>query len=206
MDSIIFDLDGTLWDSRRTVSKSWSKVVQEVKYGRGEVTEDDLKKTMGLQVKDIAARLFDYLDEDKQMELILKCCEREQVDLRREGGVLYPDLEEVLQKLSSRYRLFIVSNCQEGYIESFYAYHGLEKYFLDFENPGRTGLTKGENIKLLMERNNISSAVYVGDTQGDCDAAKFAGVPFVFANYGFGNPDSYEYLIQVPFDLVDLFL
>lgn len=206
MDSIIFDLDGTLWDSRKTVSKSWSKVVQEVQYGQGEVTEDDLKKTMGLQIKDIAARLFDYLDEAKQMELILKCCDREQVDLKREGGVLYPELEEVLQKLSSRYRLFIVSNCQEGYIESFYSYHGLERYFLDFENPGRTGLTKGENIKLLMERNNISAAVYVGDTQGDCDAAKFAGVPFVFANYGFGNPDSYDYLIDKPFDLVDLFL
>lgn len=206
MDSIIFDLDGTLWDSRKTVSKSWSKVLQEVKYGQGEVTEDDLKKTMGLQIKDIAARLFDYLDEAKQMELILKCCDREQVDLKREGGVLYPELEEVLQKLSSRYRLFIVSNCQEGYIESFYSYHGLERYFLDFENPGRTGLTKGENIKLLMERNNISAAVYVGDTQGDCDAAKFAGVPFVFANYGFGNPDSYDYLIDKPFDLVDLFL
>ncbi|WP_419961249.1 HAD family hydrolase [Psychrobacillus sp. BM2] len=206
MDSIIFDLDGTLWDSRKTVSKSWSKVVQEVKYGQGEVTEDDLKKTMGLQIKDIAARLFDYLDEAKQMELILICCDREQVDLKREGGVLYPELEEVLQKLSSRYRLFIVSNCQEGYIESFYSYHGLERYFLDFENPGRTGLTKGENIKLLMERNNISAAVYVGDTQGDCDAAKFAGVPFVFANYGFGNPDSYDYLIDKPFDLVDLFL
>lgn len=206
MDSIIFDLDGTLWDSRKTVSKSWSRVLQEVKYGQGEVTEDDLKKTMGLQIKDIAARLFDYLDEAKQMELILKCCDREQVDLKREGGVLYPELEEVLQKLSSRYRLFIVSNCQEGYIESFYSYHGLERYFLDFENPGRTGLTKGENIKLLMERNNISAAVYVGDTQGDCDAAKFAGVPFVFANYGFGNPDSYDYLIDKPFDLVDLFL
>lgn len=205
MESIIFDLDGTLWDSRKTVSKSWTQVVQEVKYGRGEVTEDDLKKTMGLQVKDIAALLFNYLDEDKQMELILECCKREQVDLCREGGILYPDLEEVLQKLSSRYSLFIVSNCQEGYIETFYKFHGLGKYFVDFENPGRTGLTKGENIKLLMERNTISSAVYVGDTEGDRVAAKFAGIPFVLANYGFGNPEDYDFLIEKPKDLLELF-
>ncbi len=205
MESIIFDLDGTLWDSRKTVSKSWTTVVQEKEYGRGEVSEEDLKKIMGLQVKEIAAQLFHYLDEEKQMELILECCEREQVDLRREGGILYPNLEEVIQKLSSRYSLFIVSNCQQGYIESFYAYHKLEDYFVDFENPGRTGLTKGENIKLLMKRNKISSAVYVGDTQGDYDAAKFAGIPFVYASYGFGHPEGYDYLIKKPSDLLELF-
>ena len=38
-----------------------------------------------------------------------------------------------------------------------------------------------------MERNNIKSAVYIGDTDGDEKAARFAGIPFVYAEYGFGN-------------------
>lgn len=205
IDSIIFDLDGTLWDSSKTVAQSWTQVVQESPYGKGKITEEDLSKTMGLQTQEIAAILFDYLDEEKQMELILACCQREQDDLLRKGGILYPQLEETLLALSKKFRLFIVSNCQEGYIETFYAFHKLEKYFLDFENPGRTGLSKGENIQLVMERNHIKKAVYVGDTQGDMLSAKFAGIPFVFASYGFGKPEAYDYIIEKPIDLLNIF-
>ncbi|QPR70397.1 HAD family hydrolase [Lysinibacillus macroides] len=205
MDSIIFDLDGTLWDSRKTVAKSWTKIVQESPLGKGSVTEEDLSKTMGLQIKEIAAMLFHYLNEQQQLELILACCQQEQIDLLREGGILYPQLEETLVALSARFRMFIVSNCQEGYIETFYDYHQLGKYFLDFENPGRTGLSKGENIQLIMERNNIKNAVYVGDTNGDMLAAQFAGIPFVYASYGFGQPEQYDYVIEQPSDLLTLF-
>nr|WP_221887677.1 HAD family hydrolase [Lysinibacillus sp. SDF0037] len=205
MDSIIFDLDGTLWDSSKTVAQSWTQVVQRSPYGKGKITEENLSKTMGLQIQEIAAILFDYLDEEKQMELILACCQQEQDDLLRNGGILYPQLEETLLALSKKFRLFIVSNCQEGYIETFYAFHKLEKYFLDFENPGRTGLSKGENIQLIMKRNHIKKAVYVGDTQGDMLSAKFAGIPFVFASYGFGKPEEYDYIIEKPIDLLKIF-
>ncbi|MFJ7913703.1 MULTISPECIES: HAD family hydrolase [unclassified Lysinibacillus] len=205
IDSIIFDLDGTLWDSSKTVAQSWTQVVQRSPYGKGKITEEDLSKTMGLQIQEIAAILFDYLDEEKQMELILACCQQEQDDLLRNGGILYPQLEETLLALSKKFRLFIVSNCQEGYIETFYAFHKLEKYFLDFENPGRTGLSKGENIQLIMKRNHIKKAVYVGDTQGDMLSAKFAGIPFVFASYGFGKPEEYDYIIEKPIDLLNIF-
>ncbi|MFJ3387908.1 HAD family hydrolase [Lysinibacillus sp. NPDC086135] len=205
IDSIIFDLDGTLWDSSNTVAQSWTQVVQRSPYGKGKITEENLSKTMGLQIQEIAAILFDYLDEEKQMELILACCQQEQDDLLRNGGILYPQLEETLLALSKKFPLFIVSNCQEGYIETFYAFHKLEKYFLDFENPGRTGLSKGENIQLIMKRNHIKKAVYVGDTQGDMLSAKFAGIPFVFASYGFGKPEEYDYIIEKPIDLLNIF-
>ncbi|AMQ07865.1 HAD family hydrolase [Sporosarcina psychrophila] len=206
MDSIIFDLDGTLWDSRKTVAKSWSEVVKSSPDGIGEITEEDLKATMGLQIKDIAKIVFGYLDETKQMELILDCCHNERLYLLDEGGQLFPGLEEVLQKLSERYKLFIVSNCQEGYIEAFYEYHGLKQYFQDFENPGRTGLSKGENIQLVIERNQLKSPVYVGDTQSDKDATEYAKVPFVYAAYGFGQVEVFNYKIDNFEELINLFM
>jgi len=196
MDSIIFDLDGTLWDSRENVAKSWNQVLKSYPYAKGTVTEKDLKKVMGLQLPDIAKVLFDYLDEERQLELIEKCSLIENQYLQEKGGTLYPKLEEVLQKLSQKFKLFIVSNCQDGYIEAFFESHGLEQYFKDFENPGRTGLTKGENIQLIMKRNHLSSPIYVGDTQGDRDAAAYAGIPFVYAAYGFGEVESYDYKID----------
>lgn len=206
MDSIIFDLDGTLWDSRKTVAKSWTRVVKDANCKRKEITENDLRGTMGLQIPDIADILFDDLSKEERMELILACCEQERVDLEQEGGKLYEGLEETLKALSKKYRLFIVSNCQEGYIESFYAYHGLGHFFEDFENPGRTGLSKGENIKLVMGRNGLSEPVYVGDTEGDRAAAEHAGIPFVFAAYGFGKPEGYDERIESVMDLKKLYL
>jgi phosphoglycolate phosphatase len=83
--------------------------------------------------------------------------------------------------------MYIVSNCQEGYIETFLHYHRLETYFKDFESHGRTKLSKGENIRLVMMRNHIEEAVYIGDTRGDMEAAEQAGIPFIFAAYGFGK-------------------
>lgn len=111
----------------------------------------------------------------------------------------------MLESLSQKYKLFIVSNCQEGYIEAFYNYHQLETYFIDYENPGRTGLSKGENIKLIIERNQLKSPVYIGDTLGDQQAAKAAGIPFVYANYGFGEVEEYDYIIHSLRELQTIF-
>ena len=125
--------------------------------------------------------------------------------MEKEEGTLYGNVENVLQELSQKYKLYIVSNCQDGYIEVFYKYHNLEKYFLDYENPGRTGLSKGENINLIIERNNLSNPVYVGDTEGDLKAARFAGIPFVYAKYGFGQVSEYELVIDNFEDLLRIF-
>lgn len=54
----------------------------------------------------------------------------------------------------------------------FFAYHGLGRYFKDTECYGNNELEKSENIKLIVERNNIDEAVYVGDIQGDYDSSK----------------------------------
>ena len=101
-----------------------------------------------------------------------------------------------IKKLSKKYKLFIVSNCQDGYIQCFFKAHKLEKYFIDIECSGVTGLSKGENNKLIIERNHLKNPVYVGDTAGDRESAIVANIPFVYARYGFGNVDDYDYVID----------
>jgi phosphoglycolate phosphatase len=203
MDSIIFDLDGTLWDSRQTVMFVWNNVLKEKGLNR-ELTEEDFKQTMGLQVPEVGQKLFPELAEEFRTQLLDECCEVECDYLKEQGGTLYGDVENVLKELSNSYKLFIVSNCQEGYIEAFYDYHKLGKYFLDYENPGRTGLSKGENIKLIMERNKLTNPVYVGDTEGDRKAAELAGIPFIYARYGFGHVEQFDYAIDQFKELLDI--
>ncbi|HBG8137819.1 TPA: HAD family hydrolase, partial [Clostridioides difficile] len=123
--------------------------------------------------------------------------------LSENGAKLFDDIENTLKLLSKKYKLFIVSNCQAGYIESFLKAHKLEQYFVDFECPGNTGLHKGENNKLIIERNKLKNPIYIGDTQGDANSAKFAGIPFIYAKYGFGNVDVYDYFIDSFKDLLE---
>ncbi|MDP4552770.1 HAD family hydrolase [Alkalihalobacillus macyae] len=205
MDSIIFDLDGTIWDPIDTVLEAWNSRVKEHDQITKELTRTDFEGTMGLQMDDISKKLFPYLTEEVRGQVITECLNTEQGYLKKRGGTLFPNVEDVLSKLSKKYELYIVSNCQDGYIESFYAFHNLENYFLDFENPGRTGLSKGENINLIIERNNLSNPIYIGDTEGDLNAARYAGIPFIYAKYGFGQVSEYDEVIEKFDELLNLF-
>ena len=204
IDSIIFDLDGTLWDSIEEISKTWSLVLSKYDYERKEVTVEDLQICMGKQLDEIGEILLPKLSIELRRKIMHECCTLENEYLGNYGGKLYENVEETLKELSKKYKLFIVSNCQDGYIECFFKAHKLDKYFTDYECPGRTGLSKGENNKLIIERNNLKNPVYVGDTEGDAESAKVAGIPFVFAKYGFGNVKEYQYVINKFEDLSTL--
>ena len=205
INEIIFDLDGTLWDSSYVVLKAWNDTLSATKEVEKLLTSSELKSVMGLQIKEIGKVLFPYLEEEFGMELMKKCCTVENRWIEKEGGILYNDLEEILKELTKKYKLFIVSNCDNGYIEAFLEYHNeLKPYFVDFLCAGNTGLVKGENIKRIMEKHKLKNPIYVGDTQGDSDAARLANIPFVFASYGFGKVSDYDYKLEQISDLLKL--
>lgn len=184
---VIFDLDGTLWDSSKQVVPAWNCVLNKYPQLHKQITETDMCGFMGKTLDKIAGLMFPDMDEKERMEILRECCREEQVYLQEHGGTLYSDLKKTLKLLQDKYKLFIVSNCQDGYVQTFLSYHGFGEYFTDFEMSGRTGQSKGENIKLIIARNHLTKAVYVGDTLGDKEAASYADIPFVYAKYGFGN-------------------
>lgn len=188
-EAIIFDMDGTMWDSAENVAISWNEVLKKQPDVDITLTGDDIKSVMGMPMDAIAAKFFQGVSAERQMEIMDACGEYENEYLEQHGGILYPGLEETLTKLVENHRLFIVSNCQSGYIEAFLKYYGFEKYFTDILCWGDTKASKGESIKQLMKKNQITDAVYVGDTQGDCDSAYYAGAKFIHAAYGFGEVD-----------------
>ena len=205
-DSIIFDMDGTLWDSTEEVAVAFNEVLKN-KYPlvTDEVTAIKLKSLFGLLLDDIGIKLFRSVSPDKAIEIIKDCCDYEIEYLVMHGVSLYQGMEEAIKELSKRYKLFIVSNCQEGYIQAFFKIHPhLEKYFMDFEYPGRSGKAKADNIGLVIERNSLKNPVYVGDTAGDAKAAGEAGVPFIYARYGFGQVQEFDDAIDSPLELIQL--
>ena len=184
---IIFDMDGTLWDSAKAVAESWTEVVAREYTPERVITEDEIKCVMGLTMDKLAAQIFPELPEERRLQLLDVCGREENEYLRTHGAIVYPKVEETFQKLREKYHLYIVSNCQSGYIEAFLEYYGYGKYIEDIECYGNNGLVKGENIRKVVERNHLTKAVYVGDIQGDYDASMQAGVEFIHAGYGFGT-------------------
>lgn len=206
MDSIIFDVDGTLWDTTHVVADAWNEVVRSETSLDLSITPQKLKTLFGKTMPDIAAILFPEEPKENQLRLIDLCCQREEEALRKKSGALYPQLESVLTQLAARLPLFLVSNCQAGYIETFLDCTGFAPYITDHLCPGDTGEGKAENIREIIRRHHLKSPVYVGDTDGDYQAVKSAGdfIPFIFASYGFGFVENPDYVITCPADLLSL--
>ena len=191
---IIFDLDGTLWDSTEQIIPAWNNVLS--RHNQRNITAEDMAGYMGRTLNDIAEIMLPELPHKQAMSILNECCKEEQVYLRLHGATLYPKLEQTLEILKEKYGLYIVSNCHSEYLDSFFTAHKLGSLFLDFETHGNTGMSKAENIKLIIQRNRIERSVYVGDTVQDKDSAELAGIPFIYASYGFGKVTDAQYMIK----------
>lgn len=200
--AIIFDLDGTMWNTTEAILPVWNEVLQKYSGETSkQISKTEMEGYMGKTLEQIARLALPELNIKRSLEILGECCKAECKFLEQNGAIIYPMLIETLKELKKKYILLIVSNCQDGYIQAFLTHYKLRDVFADIEFAGRTGKTKGENIKLIMERNNVGKAVYVGDTQSDFDAAKFAGTEFIFAEYGFGNAENHKYSIKEFSDL-----
>lgn len=186
--AVLLDLDGTLWDSSENVMKAWNHVLKQ--NGLIEKTREDCQAVMGLAMDEIAERFFKELGSPKKEEMMAQCENYENKYLEKHGGILFENVIDMLKELHKKYFVAIVSNCQDGYIQAFMKHYQIEDLIDDFESYGKTLKYKDENIKEVIQRNHIDKAVYVGDIINDYNAAKSAGVPFIFASYGFGDVEN----------------
>ena len=203
-DGIIFDIDGTIWDSTNVVEKAWNDAFKELGYEK-RTTAAELKGLFGLPMDEIFKSLVpDAAKEDT--EVFEPLCSRYEFEyLEKNGGIVYPGGKETIEKLSENHILAIVSNCQAGYIELVMRKTGIEPFIKDHLCPDDSGLLKAGNIKLIAERLNMKNPVYVGDIAKDEIASREAGVAFIHAAYGFGEgiePDctinSFPELMDIP--------
>ncbi|MCR4672903.1 MAG: HAD family hydrolase [Lachnospiraceae bacterium] len=193
-DSIIWDLDGTLWDSTDGIIETWNLILKDHPEISRTVTREDMASNFGLPIRQIGRNMFPETTPEVSDALMQECGEKENIYLAEHGGTLFPEETEILERLAAAAQrgMYIVSNCQTGYIESFYSGNGLGRFFLDQECMGNTGLSKAENIRLVMERNGLEAPVFIGDTDSDRQAAKESGIDFIHASYGFGDPKEGE--------------
>ena len=239
-DSIIFDVDGTLWDATETMVGAYSAASEEMscKYREKGIklepktfTGEAIRRELGQPTIEIFHHLYPELEDlfasaygtdgpcgacrtaesDERAETARKdimdvSIVYEYDYLRRYGCRLYDGLRETLEALGREYPLFIVSNCEKGYIELFTGFSGTGELFTDWLCYGDTLEEKDRTIRIMMDRHRLEKPVYVGDILKDALSSRRAGVGFIWASYGFGEvpPELYDNRIGTFADLYAL--
>ncbi len=204
-ESLIFDIDGTLWDSRALVAEGYNIQLRAENLPHLCVTAEDLKPLFGKIMTEIADVLLGEIPVPERYALMDRCMKTENDYLYQNPcHIGYPGVRETIGALARKYRIFIVSNSQCGYPQLCIDKLGLTPYIQGHMCFGDTGTSKGQTIRTLMAKHNIESCAYIGDTQGDLEACREAGVPFIFAAYGLGRADSWDAKIEKIQDLLEM--
>ena len=204
-ESLIFDMDGTLWDGVPTYTKAWNIVLQENKMDIY-LHPNDLYPLMGLASEEYLSRLLPQLMVSEREKIYQEVIEKQYVLISEEGGQLFDGVKAGLDRLSRSYSLMVLSNCPQFTIHYFLKSTGLVEYFIDHLSYGESPVPKAENIHILLKRNQLRSTVYIGDTESDSKQAHLAKVPFAFVSYGFGKTNGYQYKFDTFTDLTNYFL
>ena len=190
--AVIFDVDGTLWDSRSLVAEGYNVQLKEEGLEHLFVTVDDLTPLFGKVMTDLADTLLATIPVEERYDLMERCMATENRYLQDNPcHIGYPKVKETIAELSKKHRIFIVTNAQCGYAEVCIEKLGLKDYVSGWLCFGDTGTSKGKTIRTLMAKHGIEDAIYIGDTQGDYEATVEAEIPFIWCSFGFGTPDGY---------------
>ena len=204
-ESLIFDIDGTLWDSRALVAEGYNIQLEKEGLSHLAVNAEMFIPLFGKVMTEIADIIFPSIPVPERYALMERCMDTENRHLQSNPCCIgYPGIRETMEKLAESHRLFIVSNSQKGYPELCMEKLGLTPYIEGHLCFGDTGQSKGRTIRILMETFALTDCAYVGDTQGDYEATLEAGIPFIWAAYGFGTPRGYDRRIDAPEDLLKL--
>lgn len=191
-DSLIFDMDGTLWDAVDTYTDSWNLTFEKHAIKRT-INRDDLMGLMGMEGKKLTKILMPDFDDDRAFNIYLDVNETRRQILPKSGGNMYSGVTEGIKQLSTKYKLFILSNCAVGIIPLFINWAGIGDDITDFMAYGENNMPKHYNMRLLIDKHQLGEPVYIGDTQGDAEQTSMAGIPFIFVTYGFGKTEDYQY-------------
>ena len=204
-ESLIFDIDGTLWDSRELVAEGFNIQLRKEGFDHLCVDAEILRPLFGKSITEFADAMLPSIPAPERYELMERCLKTEQEYLfANECSIGYPKVKETLRELSKKHRLFIVSNAERGYPKLCIDKLGLGEYVQGHMCFGDTGTSKGKTIRTLMTKHNIEFAIYIGDTQGDLEACREAGIPFIFCTYGFGQAESYDAKIDSIDELLEM--
>ena len=206
--ALVFDLDGTLIDSRRDIAAALNRLRSEL--GLPPLSLDQVATMVGEGAKVLVRRALADWDQEPTRETLGRYLSYyEEVCL--ETTVPYPGVEEMLAELSSRYRMAVLSNkgerlsieILEGLDLAWRFNHILGGDSLPTRKPNPAGLNA------IADRFNepVERLMLVGDSRIDGETARNAGCAFALVEWGFPRtpgPDGLDadLIVATPDELV----
>jgi phosphoglycolate phosphatase len=207
---IVFDLDGTLVDSRRDLAESANQLLQQC--GGAELSEEAIGRMVGDGAATLVARAFTAAHCQQPSDALsrfLTIYNRRLLKFTRP----YPGIRDLLASLRSRATLAVLTNKPLGATRSVLEGLDLASYFGERVVGGdgpfpRKPAPAGLNHLILESGVSAADTLLVGDSVIDWHTARAAGAFSCIARYGFGFDgfpvdalNSGEWLIDSPSDL-----
>ena len=211
---IVFDLDGTLVDSRRDIAESANALLEAC--GASPLAEETIGRMVGDGAPTLIARAFAAAGVDRPPDALDRFLAIYDARLLNHTRP-YPQMPEVLEALGMRSALAVLTNKPLAATRSILSGLGLARHFDDEAIVGGDGPFARKpdpgGLRHLLSRAGIppSAALLVGDSIVDCRAARNASTDVCVARYGFGfegfpldelKPS--DRLIDDPSDLLNL--
>ncbi len=206
---LIFDLDGTLIDSRADLAEGINHM--RAQFGLDSLSIEMVGGYVGNGVRKLVERSIEgsNVDIDDALLINKKYTELHPVVHTR----LYPGVEEGLQSLlKAGHKLAVLTNKQGEQSREILRRLGIDLFFSNIIGGGDVAHLKPEpdGIHLCLKTTGIDpiNAWMIGDHYTDLSVAKNAGIKSAFAQYGFGEPRGFEprvYFASFP-ELVGYFI
>lgn len=211
---LLFDLDGTLTDSREGIINCIKYALEKMK--KPIPPEKQLLKMVGPPLKDGFQEIVGLSCEESE-EAVQKYRERFGIIGIFENA-LYDGMEEVLARLQERgYLLVLATSKPEEYSIRILEHFGIKKYFTEIVGSTMDGSRneKGDIIREVFARLGITEeqkkeAIMIGDRKHDILGARECNISSLGVSYGFAPEHELEeykadYIVNEVSDLLSFF-
>lgn len=188
---IIYDLDGTLIDSRRDIAGAVNWTLKEL--GRGELSLERVSSLVGSGVRNLMSQALEEAGAGKNLlERSIKLFRMRYGEHLLDHTRLYPSVRKVLEFFKAK-KQAVITNKPAGFSLKILRDLGVDSYFFRVIG-GDQGFPKKPAPAALLEilresRLSPGEAVFVGDSAIDTETGRQAGVKTLGVTYGFGSPE-----------------
>ncbi|MGM9885753.1 MAG: HAD family hydrolase [Lactococcus sp.] len=213
MKNLIFDYDGTLHDCVKIYTPAfryaYTELVNDGLAPKKTFSDAEISQWLGYSAREMWAKFMPELSIEQSQyygKLI-----GQKMDKNVADGVaeLYPETLSVLTALKNKgYRLIMLSNCQEAYMEKHRTQFGLDAYFDAYYCAETYDFIPKPQIFEQIKSRFDGEFVMIGDRFHDMEVAQVYQIPFVGCLYGFGQAgelDNATYKIHTILDLLELY-
>jgi phosphoglycolate phosphatase-like HAD superfamily hydrolase len=209
LQSIIFDMDGTLFQTDKILEISLEDTFNQLRSRNKWNKETPIEKyreIMGVPLPKVWEALLPNHAKEEREQTDAYFLQKLIENIRSGKGALYPNVTEVFSFLKSNHcSIYIASNGLTEYLKAIVSYYRLDNWVTETCSIEQIdSLNKSDLVQNMIKKYSITNAAVVGDRLSDILAAKDNGLMAIGCNFDFAREDELSQADIVINDLIEL--